>query len=1163
MTVRFSILGPLAVRDGAGRPVAVGGTRLRRLLAMLLLAPGRTVGTERLIDGIWGSDAPAGAGNALQALVSRLRKLLGDQAPVVGDASGYRLEVAPEQIDLWRFEDLVRRGRRARARGAAAEASDLLGRALELWRGDPLPEFAEAGGEGEAVRLAEQLRAVQAEHLEARVEAGDHAAALPEIEALAAREPLRERPVELLMRALAASGRTVDALSAYERLRTGLAEELGIDPSERIAELHLRLLRGELEGAAPAEAVPPERAAEDGGRADGGGDGGAHGGAHGAGPGSGAEAGRAPAAEGPPVRLPASLTAFVARDEELGAALGLLSGERLVTLVGPGGSGKTRLAVETGTRLAAERPELVPDGVWFIDLAPLRDGAAVPEALLDALGVRERAVTPLQVGGTADDPLVRAAEVLSGRRLLLVADNCEHLVADVADAMERLLAVCPGVRVLATSREPLGVTGERLQAVPPLALPPEGAGAEEAAGYASVRLFADRVRAWRPSFTVDEDSAGPVVRICRELDGMPLALELAAARVRAMPLPQLAERLTDRFRLLASGPRQVRPRHQTLQAVVDWSWELLDGAEQALLRRLSVFAGGASLDAVEAVCADAALAPAPTGAPEGPGEAGEGDPGAPLPAGGGTVGGRDVWSVLFALVDKSLVEADGADEVGHGQPRYRMLETVRAYGAQRLAESGERDRVRAAHARHMRWLWRAAEEPLRGPGQLEWLARLREEHENYAAAVRRTVASGDAGAALDMVHIAFLYGMRVDAWSDLSRWAEEALALAGDTPPPGHELAYAECRFAHAIEKDMGRRASGPEEAGEIVEAIRAELEEIERIVEAVGERCEDHLSLVFVPVFLAMLGRDPQGTVDRLDAAARRGGAWRRAYLGAFTATLITQSFPGRSGEALDRLRTVTAEVRRGGDRWVLTHVLFLLAELESFGDTGRAEELMEEAERTTRELGLADQLAALLGHRAVIGALAGRGEWAAALLDEAEASSATPDTRQSLAFYRAEVELRSGAPEAARDRLLEVLFGADQSNSVTRLHMEPLWRAVLARAYLAAGDIGEARRSAAGAWALLDKWLQGQQAAMVGETAALILGAEDGGAVEAAGLLGAAEALRGLPFTTDGALRALTRDLVKELGQDRYEEEYARWASAGPDEAVGMVGRVVEGWD
>ncbi|WP_275041544.1 BTAD domain-containing putative transcriptional regulator, partial [Nocardiopsis chromatogenes] len=257
------------------------------------------------------------------------------------------------------------------------------------------------------------------------------------------------------MRALAASGRTVDALSAYEGLRTGLAEELGIDPSERIAELHLRLLRGELEGSAPAGAAPERAgAAGDGGPA----------------AGDGAQAGPAPASPGadaPPVRLPASLTAFVARDEELSAALGLLSGERLVTLVGPGGSGKTRLAVETGTRLAAERADLVPDGVWFIDLAPLRDGAAVPEALLDALGVRERAVTPLQVGGAADDPLGRAAEVLSGRRLLLVADNCEHLVGDVADAMERLLAVCPGVRVLATSREPLGVTGERLEAGPP------------------------------------------------------------------------------------------------------------------------------------------------------------------------------------------------------------------------------------------------------------------------------------------------------------------------------------------------------------------------------------------------------------------------------------------------------------------------------------------------------------------------------------------------------------------------------------------------------------------------------------------------------------------------------------------------------------------------
>nr|WP_040685411.1 BTAD domain-containing putative transcriptional regulator [Nocardiopsis baichengensis] len=1148
--MRFSILGPLAVRDGAGRPVAVGGTRLRRLLAMLLLAPGRTVGTERLIDAIWGSDAPTGAANALQALVSRLRKVLGDQAPVVGDASGYRLEVDPGQVDLWRFEELVRQGRRARAQGEAGAAAELLGRALELWRGDPLPEFAEAGGEGEAVRLAEQLRAVQAEHLGARVEAGDHAAALPEIEALAAREPLREHPVELLMRALAASGRTVDALAAYDRLRTGLAEELGIDPSERIAGLHLRLLRGELEGGAPDAPAPSARGGQD---------------ARGpAGPaGAAPESAEPPPAAGPTVRLPTSLTAFVARDEELRAALALLSGERLLTLVGPGGSGKTRLAVEAAERLAADRPGLVPDGVWFLDLAPLRDGAAVPEALLEALGVRERAVTPLQVGGVVDDPLGRAAEVLSGRRLLLVADNCEHLVGDVADAVERLLAACPGVRVLATSREPLGVTGERLQAVPPLALPPEGAGPAEAAGYASVRLFADRVRAWRPAFAVDEATAEPVVRICRELDGMPLALELAAARVRAMPLPQLAERLTDRFRLLASGPRQVRPRHQTLQAVVDWSWELLDGPEQALLRRLSVFVGGAALDAVEAVCADAALDAGPEGGADPGGGPGADPDGAP--AGGadcGTVGGRDVWSVLFALVDKSLVEVDGGDADGQGQPRYRMLETVRAYGAQRLAESGERERIRAAHARRMRWLWRTAEEPLRGPDQLRWLARLREEHENYAAAVRRTLAAGDARAALELVTTAFLYAMRVDAWSDLARWAEETLALVGEEPPPGYELAYAECRFARALEKDLGRRSSGMDEAAEVVEGVRAELERVEEIVHAAGERCEDHVSLVFVPVFLAMLGRDPEGTVARLDAAAERADPWRRMNIEAFAATLVMQSFPARAREGRDRMRAILAGLSDGADRWVLTHVLFLLAELESLEDGERAMGLLDEAVRITRELGLSDQLAALLGHRAVIDARMGRTERARAGLADAGAAAATPDTRQSLVFYRADVELREGRPEAARDLMWEVLFGADQAKSVARLHLEPVWRTMLARAFLASGQAREARRTAAEAWELVHTWLQGQQAAAVAEAAALILGEEGGRAEDAATVLGAAEALRGLPFTTDGALARLARDLAKELGRDGYEEAYARGAQSAPEDAVALVARHVEAW-
>src|SRR5690606_2957671 len=743
-TVRFSILGPLTVLDGAGAAVPVGGARLRRLLVLLRLEAGRRVGADRLIDGIWGADAPANAANALQALVSRLRRQLGSPSAILGDAAGYRLDADPSQVDLWEFDGLVRRGRRARAAGDRQEAVRLLEAALELWRGDPVPELGEAGGEGEAARLAEQYRGARVELLEARLEGGEHGAVLPELEALAAQEPLREHTTELLIRALAGSGRTADALDAYQRLRSRLAEELGIDPSERLSGLHLKLLRGEALGSAAPVREPLDLGAR-------------------------------PA---PVTRLPSMLTSFVAR-EEVGAALGLLTEERLLTLVGPGGAGKTRLSVEVGGRLAADRPDLVPDGVWFVDLSSLRAEGGVPVTLLDVVGMRERVVSPLQIAEHTD-PIERALEVFGDKRLLLIVDNCEHLIDEVTDVVARMLPACPGVRIMATSREPIGITGERLLAVPPLELPPEGATAEEARGYPAVQLFADRVRAFSPGFEVDDGNAAAVVRICRELDGMPLALELAAVRVRAMPLPQLAERLSDRFRLLAGGPRSVRPRHQTLEAVVDWSWELLDEAERTLLRRLAVFGGGAALDAVEAVCSD-------------------GD-------GSGDVAGRDVWSVLFSLVDKSLVIADGASGADRDQPRYRMLETVRAYGMRRLTESGELERVRRAHARFLVGLWSgAAAEPLLGPDQLLWLRRLRAEQDDHQATLRWAVERGDLDTAFALVHATLPHGQLGEGWSVLAREASALIEQVGEEPPPGHEAAYAECLLLRTAEYDLGQ----------------------------------------------------------------------------------------------------------------------------------------------------------------------------------------------------------------------------------------------------------------------------------------------------------------------------------------------------------------------
>ncbi|MFD0776412.1 ATP-binding protein, partial [Streptomonospora algeriensis] len=356
---------------------------------------------------------------------------------------------------------------------------------------------------------------------------------------------------------------------------------------------------------------------------------------------------------------------------------------------------------------------------------------------------------------------------------------------------------------------------------------------EQAGDYAAVRLFAERARAVEPGFTVGAHNAEHVVRICRELDGMPLALELAAARVRAMPVAHLAARLSDRFRLLTNGNRFALPQHQTLQAVVDWSWELLDSAERTLLHRLSVFAGGATLDAVEHMWFPDAD------------------------------GGRDVWSVLFALVDKSLVSTDVAD--AGGAPRYRMLETVRAYGAQRLAESGEEPAVRRAHADYTLGLCSRADPHLRGPEQLDWLELLRLEHDNLTAALRWAIDSGDLRCALDLLHASCWYWQMGNSWSDLVRWCGELLRAAGGRPPKGRTFAYALCLAIHSAGTDFTDR-----------EISAKGLLRAEELLTESGGRPEDHPGLLQPAILLGMLGYDRCERIARLDrTAADQADQW------------------------------------------------------------------------------------------------------------------------------------------------------------------------------------------------------------------------------------------------------------------------------------------------
>ncbi|NUR83633.1 MAG: AfsR/SARP family transcriptional regulator, partial [Nonomuraea sp.] len=593
--MRVEVLGPVNAYLDSGEQVEISGVRLRMLLSRLALDPGRPVSAEALIDDLWGEEAPAGATAALHSLVARLRKALGGGATLELTPGGYRLPVHADDVDACRFEELAVRGRRELAAGTYKEAAATLGAALALWQGPALADVREAPfADPVATRLGNLRHAAAEDRVDAELHLGRHADVLPDLESLAAGNPLGERLAGLRMRALAAAGRQGDALTVYAAIRGRLADELGVDPSPELQEIHLALLRGEMERPAA-----PERQA--------------------------------------PSRLPAQLTSFVGREQELARLGDLLFAGRLVTIVGPGGSGKTRLALEAAVR----DPGHARGRVWFVSLAGVSAEDQIVDAVLGALNGR------LYEGGEAA-PLDRICELLDVGDALLLLDNCEHLVEAAAELADNLLVRLPRLRVLATSREPLAITGEALCHLGPLDVPRDATAAGDAA---AVRLFVDRASSVRPGFALDASTAEAVVEICWRLDGMPLALELAAAKLRSMSVEQIAGRLDDRFRLLSSGSRAALPRQRTLLAVVEWSWDLLDERERALAARLAFFPGGADLPALEEVCADATL-----------------------PA-------EDIVYVIGSLVEKSIVQESG--------DRYRMLETVRAYALGRLAESGD------------------------------------------------------------------------------------------------------------------------------------------------------------------------------------------------------------------------------------------------------------------------------------------------------------------------------------------------------------------------------------------------------------------------------------------------------------------------------------------
>ncbi|WRZ93267.1 winged helix-turn-helix domain-containing protein [Streptomyces sp. NBC_01007] len=867
--VRYRILGTTQALRPDGTPVPVGGARLRALLTVLALRPGRTVSAAVLVDEVWDGDPPADAPGALQALVGRLRRALGAGA-VESVEGGYRLAAASDDVDLHRFERLAGEGTRALADGDPAKAAAALDDALALWHGPALADLPDRAAE--SARWETRRLDVRRARLAAALALGHAEQALPELTALCDLHPLDEPLHVLRLCALRDAGRPAEALAAYESVRALLADRLGSDPGPELRSLHAELLAGPRErsgvrgragarsgpgthtgpATGPASAPDPYSAATptptpapgsahasvsasaegaltpaahtaapaEGRGADisaGTGVPGAAVGrtgdgrpapaarhfspaaaapaegetAHAPGPVSGS---RARPASPPPGNLRARLTSFVGREKDIDAIRGDLAAARLVTLLGPGGAGKTRLSQEAAEALA---PTL-RDGVWLAELAPVDDPKAVPEAVLTAVGARETVLRGAgaeemrAVADRHDDPLTRLAEHCAKRRMLIVLDNCEHVVDAAARLAEALLERCPGLTVLATSREPLGVPGELLRPVDPLPEP------------VALRLLADRGAAARPGFRVEDDPEA-AAEICRRLDGLPLAIELAAARLRMLTPRQIADRLDDRFRLLTSGSRTVLPRQQTLRAVVDWSWDLLDEAERDALRRLSVFAGGCDLAAAEAVCGPAAL------------------------------------DVLGSLVDKSLVVAAPSGEADM-QMRYRLLETVAEYAGERLDESGAREATERAHLTYYRELARTTDPLLRGPGQRAAIDLIEREYENLRTALRHAVAERDEQEALCMVLSLAWYWQIRDQRVDARAWSMEVMGLGPDpfapplrpavplyerctdSPPPMREEVLEEARrgvhLIHLAYMDMDMGAWQTPEAQEKLRTI-------------------------------------------------------------------------------------------------------------------------------------------------------------------------------------------------------------------------------------------------------------------------------------------------------------------------------------------------------
>ncbi len=1114
--MRFGVLGPIAAWTDDGRPVPVQGAKVRALLADLVVHVGHPVPADRLVDDLWG-DSPASTNPAglLSSKVSQLRRALdaaepGARALVVSPPPGYTLAVAPGAVDAGEFTALVDE---AAATGDPGRGATLLERALALWRGPAYGEFADLSFARGAVSLLDERRLSAHEALaRARLSLGEYARVADELTPLVDAHPWREELRLAHVRALYRAGRQPDALASFENYRAHLLDELGIDPSPAAAALQHAVLVQD-----PALDAPPP--------AD-------------SGPGGAVTAPSARPARRPPSNLPGRRSSLIGRDDDLAALVEAVGSANLVTLVGPGGVGKTTLALEAARHVADQRL----DGAWFVDLAGVDRGRAsatadvVADAVTATLAIRQVTDSPPPAPSVA-----RLGAALRGHEALLILDNCEHVVDAAAAVADRVLREAPGVTLVATSREPLGVPGEVVQAVSPLAVPdPRDQRRPEVVAQAeAVRLFVARARAAGAATEVEAWTAPLIGTLCRRLDGLPLAIELAATRVPALGLSEVVARLGDRFRLLGAGRRGGPERHRTLEAMLDWSWDLLDDDEQRVLRRLALHAGGSTLAAAAAVGDLRGTLP---GAPQDGDAEGvdpTGDPGDPA-------------DVLGRLVERSLVVADH----GPAGMRYRLLESVGAYAAGRLAEAGERE---AGRRRHLAWYLDLAEEAdalLSGPEQATWLPVLDVESANMDAALDTAVDLGLAHEAHRLVAALGRYWILRGRTAGAARAVDRALALAPRTPSAAHARAACLQQAAALTLGDTVDHAARAHTALAHFDGLDAPV---------LRGRAAMVLGSAMTDVGLAADGESLLHEAARVAVAA--GDRWGEA------AALLGLALPAHMHGDPDRLRGLASRSEALftdlGDSWgrlAAGEWLGALAELE--GELDTAEKLLTAGLDEAERLGLWRHVASRLG---LLGWIARqRGDWAAAReLGEQAQRLAVEQADRSLEVLAgmvlgfaarqagdlagAETHLRAILTESDVDP--DVLASAEPSGGELPPHVVT----ILAELGIVAELAGDPGRALALHRAVLD-------AALASGYQRDVAGALEGGAAALAGLgapepagraLGAAAAVRAetqLPAASaeQHDVDRVLDDLVDSLGQPTVDRLMAEGRGRDPRNAL-----------